>query len=119
MWETNKMDSLFSELASFVENLGLGLKTLVVPHYEVSLKMIEKLDHKPVAIILSGNNADYPNLPMFEFNGEYEIIRQSKLPILGICCGHQQLAMAYGYTYARSMGWSDISSLENPRHVLI
>jgi len=106
----------FSELASFVESLGFGLKTLVVPHYEVSLNMIEKLTHKPVAIILSGNNADYPNLPMFEFNGEYEIIRQSKLPILGICCGHQQLAMAYGYTNARSMGWSDISSLKNIKH---
>jgi GMP synthase-like glutamine amidotransferase len=105
----------FSELADFVESLGLGLSTLTVPHYEVSLDMLNSLKKKPVAVILSGNNADYSNLPMFEYNGEYEIIRRSDIPILGICCGHQQLAMAYGYTYARSMGWEDISSMESAK----
>jgi len=105
----------FSELADFVKSLNLDLETLTIPHYEVSLDMLQKLKRKPVAIILSGNNAGYQNLPMFEYNGEYEIIRKSNIPILGICCGHQQLAMAYGYTYARSMGWEDISSMENAR----
>ncbi|MFC1589862.1 discoidin domain-containing protein [Candidatus Omnitrophota bacterium] len=104
----------FTELVDFVGKLDTGLRTITVPHYEVSLEMVENLDTKPVAIILSGNNADYSNLPMFEFNGEYELIRESDIPILGICCGHQQLAMAYGYTYAKSMGWEDISALEEP-----
>jgi GMP synthase-like glutamine amidotransferase len=102
----------FSELADFVEDLDMGLKTLTVPHYEVSMSMVESLDKEPVAIILSGNNAGYANLPMFEYNGEYELIRQSDIPILGICCGHQQIAMAYGYTNARSMGWEDISAMQ-------
>jgi len=105
----------FTELAKFVEGLDIGLKTLTVPHYEVSLDMVKNLKRKPVAIILSGNNADYQNLPMFEYNGEYEIIRESDIPILGICCGHQQLAMAYGYTYARSMGWKDITAMDKAR----
>jgi hypothetical protein len=47
----------FSALAEHVESLGLGLKTLTVPHYEISMDILEKLEHKPVAIILSGNNA--------------------------------------------------------------
>lgn len=102
----------FTELADFVKGLGLGLDTLTVPHYEVSFEMLEGLKRKPVAVILSGNNAGYQNLPMFEYNGVYEIIRDSKIPILGICCGHQQLAMAYGYTFARAMGWEDISAME-------
>jgi len=76
--------------------------------------MLNPLERKPVAIINSGNNADYPDLPMFEYNGEFEIIRESDIPILGICAGHQLSAMAYGYTYARSMGWQDISALEEP-----
>ena len=112
----NQMNGFtFTELARKIESLGLGLKTLTVPNHEVSLSMLQQLKNKPVAIILSGNNADYPNMPMFEFNGEYEIIRQSDIPILGICCGHQQLAMAYGFTYARSMGWPDISSMEKSK----
>lgn len=112
----NQMNGFtFTELAEKIENLGLGLKTLVVPHHEISMDMLGQLKNKPIAIILSGNNADYPNMPMFEFNGEYEIIRNSDIPILGICCGHQQLAMAYGFTYARSMGWSDISSMEKAK----
>ena len=102
----------FTELAKHVEKLDLGLKTLTVPHYEVSMEMLDSLKKKPVAIIFSGNNASYQNLPMFEYNGEYEIIRESDIPMLGICCGHQQLAMAYGYTYANSMGWEDITALE-------
>lgn len=102
----------FTDLARHIEKMPFGLKTVTVPYFEVSLEMIDKLARKPKAIILSGNNADYPNLPMFEHNGEFEIIRKSNIPILGICAGHQFLAMAYGYTRARSMGWSDISAIE-------
>ena len=102
----------FTELAADIESLPLKLKTVVVPYYEASMEMVEKLKNKPVAIVLSGNNADYPKLPMFEHNGEFEIIRESNIPMLGICAGHQFMAMAYGFTRARSMGWSDISAME-------
>jgi GMP synthase-like glutamine amidotransferase len=102
----------FTALARYIEGLDFGLKTLTVPHYEASLEMIKGLKKKPIAIILSGSDAGYQNLPMFEFNGEYEIIREGQIPILGICCGHQMTVMAYGYTYVRAMGWLDITSLD-------
>ena len=105
----------FTDLAGHVKSLGLNLDTVTVPYYEASFQMLNNLPRKPVAIILSGNNADYPQLPMFEHNGEFEIIRQSEIPMLGICAGHQFLAMAYGYTRARSMGWSDITAIEPKR----
>lgn len=101
----------FTDLEGHIKSLDLKLETLTVPYYEASLEMLEKLSKKPIAIILSGNNADYPNLPMFEHNGEFEIIRNCQIPVLGICAGHQFLAMAYGYTRARSMGWSDITAI--------
>ncbi len=101
----------FTELADYVESLDLNLATLTMPHYEVSMDLLNNLKRKPVAIILSGNNAYYANMPMFEYNGEFEIVRQSDIPILGICCGHQMTTLAYGYTNVRAMGWSDISSM--------
>jgi len=106
----------FTQLAERVHEMVPELATLTVPYYEASMAMYEALPHKPVAILLSGNNADYNDLPMFEYNGEFEIIRAAPAPILGICAGNQMLAFASGYTRVRSMGWSDISALETPRH---
>ena len=114
----------FTQLAPYIETLKLGLKTLTLPHYEINNDIIEKLKNKPVAIILSGNNADYPNLPMYEYNGVFDIIRKTNIPLLGICAGHQMIAFTYGYSFVRSMGWEAITSLEKlqqvtPIHILI
>ncbi|EFL51208.1 glutamine amidotransferase class-I [Solidesulfovibrio fructosivorans JJ]] len=104
----------FTELAARVHEMVPELATVTVPYYEASMALYEALAKKPVAILLSGNNADYNDLPMFEYNGEFEIIRAAPVPILGICAGHQMLSFASGYTRVRSMGHSDISAMEKP-----
>ncbi|MEW5736858.1 MAG: discoidin domain-containing protein [Thermodesulfobacteriota bacterium] len=100
----------YTKLSDFVKSLGTGLETLSVSHREASPAMIASLSPKPVAIIVSGNNADYPNMPMFEYYGVFEIIRTTDIPLLGICAGHQFTSMAYGLTFARGMGWFDDST---------
>ena len=97
----------FTKLAKYIESLDLKLKTVTIPHYELSLEILKSLNPQPVAIIFSGNNANYPNLPMYEYNGGFEIVRNSNIPILGICAGHQLEVFAYGYTYVHSTGWFD------------
>ncbi len=102
----------FTNLADHIEGLDLDLETITVPHYEISLEILKSLSPQPIAIVFSGNNANYPNLPMYEFNGGFEIVRNSNIPILGICAGHQLEVMAFGYTYAHSTGWFDNTILD-------
>ena len=105
----------FTELAKHIESLGY--QAVGMPFYQASWDMISNFSNKPLAIILSGNNADYPNLPMFEYASEFDMIRKTDIPLLGICAGHQFLAMAYGYSRARSMGWSDISASQSRKKI--
>ena len=96
----------YTQLAKFVENETL--QTLVIPYYEMSLEVLNSLKKKPSGIIFSGNNADWQNLPMFEYYGEFEIIRKVRdIPMMGICAGNEFIAMAYGISFAHWMGWFD------------
>ncbi len=113
----------YTQLAEHIQTLGLNIKTIKVPHYEISLDILNKAQNKPIGIIFSGNDANYPNLPMFEYNGVYELIREADIPMLGICAGHQMLAFAYGYSFVRSMGWEDLTAMEKlsqvkPIHII-
>jgi len=103
----NQMNGFtYTQLAAFVESQGY--KTVTVPHYEMSLQVLESLTNKPMAIIFSGNNADWQNLPMFEYYGEFEMYREvNDIPMMGICAGNEFYAMAYGQSFAHWMGWFD------------
>jgi anthranilate/para-aminobenzoate synthase component II len=103
----NQMNGFtYTQLARFVE--GRGYKCVTVPHQEISLKVLRALTNRPMAIIFSGNNADWQYLPLFEFYGELEIIRRvDDIPMMGICAGNEFYAMAYGISFANWMGWFD------------
>ncbi len=94
----------YEKISSLITELNLGLETLTLPYYLVSPEIIAGLDQPPRAIILSGLGRNYETLPMFEFNGVFELIRKGEYPIMGICGGHQLLAMAEGYSFVRQMG---------------
>jgi anthranilate/para-aminobenzoate synthase component II len=103
----NQMNGFtYTQLAEFVQTQGYI--TVTVPHYEMSLQVLESLANKPMAIIFSGNNADWQNLPMFEYYGEFEMYREvDDIPMMGICAGNEFYAMAYGQSFAHWMGWFD------------
>ena len=101
----NQMNGFtYTQLARFVESHGYA--TVTVGHQNVSLKMLRSIRNQPIAIILSGNNADFQYLPMFEYYGEFEIIRAvHDIPMMGICAGHEFYAMAHGISFSHWMGW--------------
>jgi GMP synthase (glutamine-hydrolysing) len=68
---------------------------VVVEHYKkVSLRRVEELG--PTHIILSGQSHPWDNYTAEDLSGVFEVIRNARQPLLGICGGHQQIALCYG-----------------------
>jgi GMP synthase-like glutamine amidotransferase len=80
------------------------LDVVEVSAHQISLAAIEALPRKPVAIFLTGFGRWQEMLPEFEFNGEYEIIRHSQVPMFGTCGGLQLMVQQQDFTFARDTG---------------
>jgi GMP synthase (glutamine-hydrolysing) len=79
---------------------GLRPETpIVVEHFkEVSLPRVRQL--APSHIILSGQSHPWTDYSPESLAGVFEVIREADEPILGVCGGHQQIALAYGSSVA-------------------
>lgn len=63
---------------------------------DVSIQRVEEL--APTHIILSGQSHPWDNYTQESLAGVFDAIRNSRQPILGLCGGHQQIAIAYDAT---------------------
>ena len=61
---------------------------------DVSLRRVEELS--PTHLILSGQSHPWDNYTPESLSGVFDVIRNARRPILGVCGGHQQIAIAYG-----------------------
>lgn len=70
---------------------------IVVEHFkDVSLQRIEELS--PSHIVLSGQSHPWTIYTPDSLAGVFEVIHKAAQPILGVCGGHQQIALSYGST---------------------
>ena len=70
---------------------------IVMEHYkDVSLRRVNQLS--PSHIILSGQSHPWASYTPESLAGVFEVIHEARQPILGVCGGHQQIALAYGST---------------------
>lgn len=69
---------------------------LVVRYDRVRVEKLASLGIR--CLIISGNATDWEEYPAGAFDPLYEIIHAADIPILGICGGHQLIAMAFGIT---------------------
>jgi GMP synthase (glutamine-hydrolysing) len=82
------------ELRAVLGRLRPEVEILIEPFGDVSLKRVKDL--KPSHIILSGQSHPWHDYSAESLSGVFEVIRQASQPILGVCGGHQQIALAYG-----------------------
>lgn len=81
------------ELRAVLGRLVPGLEILTEPFHSVSLERVRGL--RPSHIILSGQSHPWENYSPESLSGVFDVIKQASQPILGVCGGHQQIALAY------------------------
>ena len=82
------------ELRAVLGRLVPGLEILIEPFHDVSLERVRSL--RPSHIILSGQSHPWDNYSRESVEGVFEVIKRASQPILGVCGGHQQIALAHG-----------------------
>ena len=82
------------ELRAVLGRMREGLEILTEPFHKVSLQRIKSL--KPSHIILSGQSHPWDQYSAESLAGVFEVIKKAEQPILGVCGGHQQMALAFG-----------------------
>src|SRR5688572_3406640 len=82
------------ELQAALERIRPGLQIRLEPFATVSPEFVERLN--PSHIILSGQSNPWDDYQPESLAGIFAVIREASQPILGVCGGHQQIALAYG-----------------------
>jgi len=82
------------EIRAVLGRLISGLEILTEPFHSVSLERVRSL--KPSHIILSGQSHPWDKYTPESLAGVFDVIKRASQPVLGVCGGHQQIALAYG-----------------------
>jgi GMP synthase (glutamine-hydrolysing) len=82
------------ELRGALGRMRQGLEIVTEPFHAVSLERVRSLS--PSHIILSGQSHPWSSYSTESLAGVFEVIKKAPEPILGVCGGHQQIALAFG-----------------------
>src|SRR6185503_15211808 len=82
------------ELHAVLERLRPAVEILVESFKEATLQRVKEVN--PSHIILSGQSHPWESYSTESLQGVFDVIRTAPQPILGVCGGHQQIALAFG-----------------------
>lgn len=81
------------ELRAVLGRLRPGVEILTEPFGAVSLERVRELS--PSHIILSGQSHPWEQYSRDSLAGVFDVIHNAAQPVLGVCGGHQQMALAF------------------------
>ena len=82
------------ELRAALARMDPGLEVVTEQFSAASLERVKSL--RPSHIILSGQSHPWDRYEPQSLAGVFEVIKNAQQPILGVCGGHQQIALAFG-----------------------
>src|SRR5205823_5064617 len=82
------------ELRRALERVQPDMRIVVEPFRSISFEFVKTLS--PSHIILSGQSHPWDCYSPESLSGIFHVIRMAPRPILGICGGQQQMALAFG-----------------------
>lgn len=84
------------ELRAALSRIAEGVEVFTEPFHAVSLERVNDLN--PSHILLSGQSHPWADYSPDSLAGVHQVIMKARQPILGVCGGHQQIALVYGAT---------------------
>ncbi len=82
------------EIRSALQQIEPDLRVVTEPFRNITPELVKTLS--PSQIILSGQSHPWDRYPAESLAGVFYVIRCAPKPILGVCGGQQQMALAFG-----------------------
>ena len=82
------------EIRSALERIEPHLRVVTESFQKVTPEFVRAL--APSHVILSGQSHPWDKYEARDLAGVFYVIREARQPILGVCGGHQQMALAFG-----------------------
>jgi GMP synthase (glutamine-hydrolysing) len=82
------------EIRSALQQIEPDLRVVSEPFQNISPEFVKTLN--PSHIILSGQSHPWDRYATESLAGVFHVIREASRPILGVCGGQQQMALAFG-----------------------
>src|SRR5436190_11808516 len=82
------------EIRAALQRIEPDLRVVTEPFKTVTPEFVRAL--APSHVILSGQSHPWDQYEARDLAGVFYVIRESRQPILGVCGGHQQIALAFG-----------------------
>jgi GMP synthase (glutamine-hydrolysing) len=82
------------EIRSALQQIEPDLRVVSEPFHDISPEFVKTLN--PSHIILSGQSHPWDRYSTESLAGVFYVIRTASRPILGVCGGQQQMALAFG-----------------------